>query len=520
MTGLKRIIAIGLTLAAVLTLVGCQAPQFREKKTEIVKIPATPEPEITASPVPVLSGVETDRKVISLVFEGYTDTTTVESIANVLKQNSVQTIFFVSGITANEQPELLKHLVQEGFSIGNYGMNGAKKLEAYSAYENSRRFRLAQQEIQNACGVMPSLIRCNGTIYTENVLRAAGSAGLEAAVQPSEYVNHRSFKNREDADVYVSNLLRGGIISVKLGQELDRDEYGDVGEMLDERPAIDPSPGIRWEWSTEEEKYANLPDAVGWLIEALHAADYQIVSPEKIQSEARPILVKTRELDAEENKLLDAGSYLKPVTNEALSFGTFRKAEDADFENMVFVGGSAMEGLAGYVEWRRKEEPGFLGNATFITDARFTVERLIGPDEEGWELASALREAETKTVCLNLGFSNTLSYRQESHLANYRLLIRNILQENPDIRIIILPILPKVTGHAGISNDYRFRLNLMLCKMCREYNLDFVDIAWPLRDKDGGLREEYCLNLNTSGTQLNDTGCEVLLEYLKESYPD
>ena len=93
MTGLKRIIAIGLTLAAVLTLVGCQAPQFREKKTEIVKIPATPEPGITASPVPVLSGVETDRKVISLVFEGYTDTTTVEAIANVLKQNSVQTIF-------------------------------------------------------------------------------------------------------------------------------------------------------------------------------------------------------------------------------------------------------------------------------------------------------------------------------------------------------------------------------------------------------------------------------------------
>ena len=520
MTCLKRIIAIGLALAAMLTLVGCRVPQFREKNTEIIKVPATPEPEIAAAPVPVLSGVETDRKVISLVFEGYTDTSTVEAIANVLKKNGIQTVFFISGITANEQPELLKHLVHEGFSIGNYGMNGAKNLEGYSAYDNSRRFRLAQQEIQNACGVIPKLIRCNGTTYTENVLRAAGSAGLETAVQPSEYVNHRSFKNREDADIYVSNLLRGGIISVKLGQELDRDESGDVGEMLDERPAIDPSPGIRWEWSTEEEKYANLPDAVGWLIEALYRAEYQIVSPEKLQSEARPILVKTRELDAEEKKLLDVGSYLGPVTNEALSSGTFRKAEDADFENLVFVGDSVMEGLAGYVEWRRKEEPGFLGNATFITDDRFTVERLIEPDEEGWKLASALREAGAKTFCLNLGFSNKLSYRQENHLANYRLLIRNIRQENPDIRIIILPILPKVTGRAGISNDYRFRMNLMLCKMCREYNLDFVDIAWPLRDKGGGLREDYCLNLNTSGTQLNDTGCEVLLEYLEKSYPD
>ena len=520
MTCLRRIIAIGLILAAMLALAGCRVPQFREKKTETVKVPATPEPEITAAPVPVLSGVETDRKVISLVFEGYTDTTTVESIANVLKKNSVQTVFFISGVTANEQPELLRRLVNMGFSIGNYGMNGAKKLEGYSAYENSRRFSLAQQEIENACGVRPRLIRCNGTVLTEGVLRAAGSAGLEAAVQPTAYVNHRSFKNREDADIFVSNLLRGSIISVKLGQELDRDEYGDVGEMLDERPAIDPSPGIRWEWSTEEEKYANLPEAVGWLIEALRAADYQIMSPEKLQSEARTVLVKTRELDAEEKKLLDAGSYLRPVTDEALTFGTFRKAEDGDFEDAVFVGDAVMEGLAGYVEWRRKGEPGFLDNASFMTDDRFTVERLIEPDEEGWELASALREAEAKTVWLNLGFSNTLSYRQENNLANYRLLIRNIRQENPDIRIIILPILPKVTGRAGISNDYRFRLNLMLCKMCREYNLDFVDIAWPLRDKGGGLREDYCLNLNTSGTQLNDAGCEVLLEYLKEFYPD
>ena len=520
MTCLKRIIAIGLTLAAALTLAGCHMPQFREKKTEPVKIPAAAEPEITAAPVPVLSGVETDQKAISLVFEGYTDTTTVEAIADVLKKNGVQTVFFVSGITANEQPELLGSLVQEGFSIGNYGMNGSKKLEGYSAYENSGRFSLAQQEIENACGVQPRLIRCNGTVLTEGVLRAAGSAGLEAAVQPTAYVNHRSFKNREDADIYVSNLLRGSIITVKLGQELDQDEYGDVGEMLDERPAIDPSPGIRWEWSTEEEKYAILPEAVAWLIEALHAAEYQIMDPEKLQSEAKSILVKTRELDTEEKKLLDAGAYLRPVTDEALSFGEFREAAEGDFEGAVFVGDAVMEGLAGYVEWRRKEEPGFLDNASFITDARFTVERLIEPDDEGWELAAALREAEAKTVWLNLGFSNTLGYRQENSLASYRLLIRNIRQENPDIRVVILPILPKVTGRAGISNDYRFRLNLMLCKMCREYSLDFADIAWPLRDRDGGLREEYCLNLNTGGTQLNDTGCEVLLDCLKNTYPD
>ena len=44
----------------------------------------------------------------------------------------------------------------------------------------------------------------------------------------------------------------------------------------------------------------------------------------------------------------------------------------------------------------------------------------------------------------------------------------------------------------------------MLFKMCREYGLDFVDIASVVRDESGGLKEEYCLDLVTSGSHLND----------------
>ena len=100
-----------------------------------------------------------------------------------------------------------------------------------------------------------------------------------------------------------------------------------------------------------------------------------------------------------------------------------------------------------------------------------------------------------------------------------RLLIREILEKNPNIRIVVLPVLPKAEGYAGVSNAHRFQLNLMLVKMCREYGLDFVDIASVVRDESGGLKEEYCLDLVTSGSHLNDEGCSAVLNYMTEHFP-
>ena len=98
------------------------------------------------------------------------------------------------------------------------------------------------------------------------------------------------------------SVLRGSILSVKLGQELDRDEYGDPGEKLDERPAIDPGPGIRWEWSTEDARYAALPDLVAWLVDALLADGYRVTDPVSLQAEKRAVIPKLHTLGSKEGK--------------------------------------------------------------------------------------------------------------------------------------------------------------------------------------------------------------------------
>ena len=68
-------------------------------------------------------------------------------------------------------------------------------------------------------------------------------------------------------------------------------------KSLDERPAIDPKPGIRWEWSSEEEIYASIPELVKWLIEALESFGYEFTDPLSLQRSATELLRKTGELE-------------------------------------------------------------------------------------------------------------------------------------------------------------------------------------------------------------------------------
>lgn len=517
----KRCIGLLLLLALLLSLAGCkaaEAPAPTPAPTARAWTP-TPEPAITAEPAKLLRGVETDRKVISLIFEGFTDNDTMNALADTLKSRGVPAVFFLSGITANEHPQVLKKLVLSGFAIGSYGMSGGKHLEEVSPYENARRFEFAQKEIEAACGVKPSLIRCNGTEYTDGVLRAVTAAGLDAAVEPTAYLNHKSFRTQEEAEIYAMNVLRGSIITFKLGQELDENEYDDAGHKLDERPAIDPKPGIRWEWDTSEEQYALIPEMVSWLVDALKANGYSFTDPVKLQSEEHILLRKQRDLDEQERLLLSPESYALSVTEEPLRAGETRQADARTFKRAVFVGDAVMEGIHSYVEWLREADPEYLDDAQFLTEDQLSVEKLLDGDTEIGELGSRLSEMKAKSVWLCLGFSSASAYKRDVYLAKYRLLIKQIQDKNPGIRVIVMSVLPKVEGYAGVSNRSRFELNLKLCGMCREYGFGFVDTAFAVRDETGQLREDYCLDLSSRGCHLNDAGCAAVVDFIRENEP-
>ena len=515
----RRCVGLALALAMLLSLAGCKAAELPAAQPTERPWSPTPEPAVTAEPAPLLRGVETDRKVVSLIFEGFTDSATMDVISDALKSRGVPAVFFIAGITANENPQVLKMLTSRGFAIGSYGMSGGKHLEELSAYENMCRFELAQKEIEAACGKRPSLIRCNGTEYTTNVLRAVSAAGLDAAVEPTAYLNHKSFRTAEDAEIYALNVLRGSIISFKLGQELDENEYDNEGPKLDERPAIDPKPGIRWEWGTDEEQYALLPEMVGWLVDALESQGYRFTDPVALQSEEQVLLRRVRDLSEEELRLLDPDAYPFSVTEQPLRAGVSRKAESGAFRGAVFVGDTVMEGLHSYVEWLREADPDYLDNAQFLTEDQLTIEKLLDGETEIGDLAASLAKMKAKSVWLCLSFSNASAYKREAYLAKYRLLIKQIQEKNPRIRVVVMSVFPKLEGYTGVSNRSRFELNLRLCGMCMEYGFGFVDAAFPVRDETGQLRPDYCLDPASRGCHLNDAGCAAVVDYIRENNP-
>ena len=516
---MKRILACVLLLALLLSAAGCTAAGTGAAPSGDAPHTVVSEPPLTAKPAAVLGGVETESRVVSLIFEGYTDDATMKALADILEEREVPATFFVSGITANENTDIVRMLALKGFAVESYGMSGGKHLDELSARENLRRFSAAQREIALACGRAPELVRCNGTTYTEDVLRAVTAAGLKAAVQPTAYLNHRSFQTQEEAELYALGVLRGSILSVKLGQELDEDEYGEVREKLEMRPAIDPTPGIRWEQSDEDLRYVQLPQLIAWLLDALQNLGYSFTDPVELQKEAGTLLPKLRTLDEEEQKLLDPMSYIFPVTKEPLTAGEVRVAGPGDFSGAVFVGDEVLQDLASYVDWRREEDPTFLDDARFLAEKQLTVEQLLDGETEIGDLAARLKETEATSVWLCLGYTSRSAFRRQAHLAKYRLLIKQIREQNPDIRVVLMPVLPKVDRYPGVSNENRFALDLMLCGMCREYGLAFSDAASAVRDEYGQLREDYCLDLATRGSRLNDAGCEAVVDFIRENYP-
>lgn len=535
---MRKPVLLALLLAVLMVaLSGCakeeSAEQSVPQETATVRprVTITPEPQLSNAPAPLYGGVSTDQRVVSVIFEGYTDEETMYQLIEAVSSRGVDAAFFVSGITASEHPDLVRAIAQAGLQIGNYTVSAEKEMEKNPVDVNLQQFTLAQQLIEQYSGVLPTLIRCNGTEYTQNVLKAVAASGLEAAVEPGLYLNHRSFTTAEEARRYVANLVRGEIICVKLGQELDLDEYGDMGEKLEERPAIDPPPTITTDTlSTEDWTYENILNVVPWLLDALKAGGYTIVSPQALQGYEMNMFSQRRTLSEQAQDVLDSSNYTLPVTQSPIGTTATHKGTTADFEGVVFVGDAVLGSIGDYVAYKRLTEPGYMGAAQFLTTANITVESALEPvsstsvhpvyEGEKMTIEDALSKMGARKVYLMLRFSNMQAYAKDTYLKNLELLIYLIQKKNPGIEVIVLSQLPGISGRTGTPTNMQiFRLNLMTCEMCMELNIPYLDVAYAMRDANGDLPAAYCMDQDMSGLYLNDAGCDVWLNYIVDHVP-
>ena len=547
--------ALCLLLCGVLLLVGgCARPTetpapIPSATPMLVHASVTPAPTLEDEPAIVYSHVLTDKRVVSLILEGFTDDGTMQSSLYALKSAGVPAVFFVSGIVADEHPQTVKLMASEGFVVGNYGLNAQKNMQDNDVLTNIHQFQRCQELIEKAIGSKPTLFRCNGTTYTREVLQAAAHVGLRAGVQPNVFLNHSSFAQYENALQFVQKLARGSIISIKLGQVLDTGEYEGTQYNMDYL-AIDPSPMLSDKMEDiAAQTYANIVNVVGWLLQALEEEGYVVVSPEALQAERITMFDAPAELDSDTLALLSPDSYAlpvskKPLTNIAPSPTASPTPEGSVSpeatpsatpsttlgDGLVFIGDSVTLGLQNYVEWRRETQPDYLIGTQFLTSADFSIgmsqmrvsSSSVHPTVGGVKMAvdAALQKLGAKVVFLMPGQTDVRNYTVEKFIDNLKLMIYQIRKTNPGIRLYLQSIPPGVAGrYTKPTNEQVFACNLAMYKLCLQFGIPFMDTAYALRDDQGNLPDTLCLDADTYGIHLNDAGCEQWIQFLRGYMP-
>lgn len=213
----------------------------------------------------VISSFDTKENFIAISFEGISNNEITKEVLSLLNKYNVKSTFFVSGVEAAEDSDLVNSIKKSGHSIGSLGLSDKKHMEELTKEELITDFTKANKILETITGNKSILLKGSSTTYTDTVLAAAYASGNEFVVDSKNYLSYQSFKNYEEAQGYIKSLKKGEIVSVKLEGVLDESEY----TKKEEKPAIDKEAGIE---KKDEEiiKYASILEVVEWLCQAIN----------------------------------------------------------------------------------------------------------------------------------------------------------------------------------------------------------------------------------------------------------
>lgn len=190
------------------------------------------------------------------------------------------------------------------------------------------------------------------------------------------------------------------------------------------------------------------------------------------------------------------------------------RVDDSYFSDAVFVGDSRTEGLRMY--------SGISPSPKFFTGVGLTVtkvfsDQIVQLNGQWLTVADALRQADYNKVYIMLGM-NELGWVYESVYAqDYGRIIDVIRETHPDATIYVQSIIPVSKWKDTTDPDRIYtnanvvRLQKVLCEMCEEKNVHYVNVAEVMQDENGYLFSEA----TEDGMHLTQEYCKIWAEYLR-----
>lgn len=190
------------------------------------------------------------------------------------------------------------------------------------------------------------------------------------------------------------------------------------------------------------------------------------------------------------------------------------RVDDSYFSDAVFVGDSRTEGLRMY--------SGISPSPKFFSGVGLTVtkvfsDQIVQLNGQWFTVADALRQADYNKVYIMLGM-NELGWVYESVYAqDYGRIIDVIRETHPDATIYVQSIIPVSKWKDTTDPDRIYtnanvvRLQKVLCEMCEEKNVHYVNVAEVMQDENGYLFSEA----TEDGMHLTQEYCKIWAEYLR-----
>jgi peptidoglycan/xylan/chitin deacetylase (PgdA/CDA1 family) len=212
------------------------------------------------------------QRHVALTFDGLTDRTTIQQILDLLKKYNARATFFVDGLQTAEDPQTVANIKKEGHRIENYTLSGLTKMEKLPVERLIKDFSRAQKIIKVNTDQGPNLLKCNDTVYTNELLKVAKACGFSYVVKSDAFLNVSRTSSPAAADSFIGGLRPGYIVSVRLKPNVEAivTEPG----KTDLKPAIDKQPGLKELPPPEERREKEVVAAVERFLAALQKANY------------------------------------------------------------------------------------------------------------------------------------------------------------------------------------------------------------------------------------------------------
>ncbi|MGI6647610.1 MAG: LysM peptidoglycan-binding domain-containing protein [Bacillota bacterium] len=200
----------------------------------------------TAPPATAIFQGNADKAMIAFTFDATYGDNQTEALLNILRQNGIRATWFISGIWAQNYPDLLRAINNAGHEIGNHAQTHAHMTELTAA-EMRQQITEAEQAINAVTGSSAKLFRPPFGEYNQTLLNVASELGYSTIMWTVDSLDWQNPGPEAVTRRVLDNLKNGAIILMHnaapdtpqalpgLIEEITRRGYqfGTVSEVID-----------------------------------------------------------------------------------------------------------------------------------------------------------------------------------------------------------------------------------------------------------------------------------------------